>query len=119
MREILKLLPQFYPMCEEQRERFFPLPDYSKSNRDRVVLEIYGHSIDENYSKLLIEKKDNLALADVIFLDKIQKGQPINDADANRLKRHKLILDILPSVLDSKQKENKVRNLVYAMLKKR
>ncbi len=30
----------------------------------------------------------------------------------------KLILDILPKVLDEKQKANKVRNIVYAMSKK-
>ncbi len=29
-----------------------------------------------------------------------------------------LILDILPSVLDKKQKDNKIRNIVYAMSKK-
>ena len=30
----------------------------------------------------------------------------------------KLILDILPAVLDNKQKENKIRNLIYAMSKR-
>ncbi|GHT42804.1 hypothetical protein AGMMS49965_15130 [Bacteroidia bacterium] len=44
-------------MNEEQRNRYFPLPDYSTSTRDRVILKIYGHAIDMNYSKLLIEKK--------------------------------------------------------------
>jgi len=29
-----------------------------------------------------------------------------------------LILDILPAVLDKQQKENKIRNLLYAMSKK-
>ncbi|HRO48020.1 RNA-binding domain-containing protein [Agriterribacter sp.] len=31
---------------------------------------------------------------------------------------HELILDLLPSVLDKKKKENKIRNIVYAMSKK-
>jgi ATP-dependent DNA helicase RecG len=31
---------------------------------------------------------------------------------------YKLILDILPDVLDKQQKENKVKNLIYAMHKK-
>jgi len=31
----------------------------------------------------------------------------------------KLLLDILPGVLDEKQRKNKIRNLVYAMSKKR
>lgn len=78
-------------MYEEQRKRYFPLPDYSKSTRNGVVLEIYGHTIDENYSKLLIEKKDDLSLTEVILLDKIQKGQPITDDAAKLLKKKNLI----------------------------
>lgn len=162
-------------MYEEQRKRFFPLPDYRKSTRDRVVLEIYGHSIDENYSKLLIEKKEDLSLTEVVLLDKLQKGQKISEEGAKQLKKKKIIegrkpnyfisssmaqitdkkadyiknrgfkdqhykkmvldfidkygsakkedidnllLDILPEVLDIPQKENKIRNLLYAMHKK-
>jgi ATP-dependent DNA helicase RecG len=78
-------------MYNEQRRRYFPLPDYTKSTRDTVVLEIYGHSIDENYSKLLIEKKDDLSLTEVILLDKIQKKQVITDDGAKLLKTKDLI----------------------------
>jgi ATP-dependent DNA helicase RecG len=78
-------------MYNEQRRRYFPLPDYTKSDRDNVVLEIYGHSIDENYSKLLIEKKDDLSLTEVILLDKIQKKQSITDEGAKLLKSKGLI----------------------------
>lgn len=80
-----------YRMYVEQRKRFFPLPDYTKSTRDNVVLEIYGHTIDENYSKLLIEKKDDLSLTEVILLDKIQKNQDINEDAAKLLKKKGLI----------------------------
>lgn len=80
-----------YRMYIEQRKRFFPLPDYTKSNRDSVVLEIYGHTIDENYSKLLIEKKDDLSLTEVILLDKVQKKQVITDVGAKLLKKKELI----------------------------
>lgn len=164
-----------HKMYKSQRKRYFPLPDYTKSTRDNVVLEIYGHTIDENYSKLLIEKKDDLSLTEVILLDKVQKKQEITDDGAKLLKKKnfiegrkpnyhvsaelaeitgekadyirnrgfkdehykkmvldyldkygyaskedidKLILDILPDVLDKQQKENKVRNLIYAMHKK-
>ncbi|MBK8348686.1 MAG: hypothetical protein IPL08_14140 [Saprospiraceae bacterium] len=62
-----------HKMYKSQRQRYFPLPDYSKTNSNEVVLEIYGHSIDENYSKLLIERKDDLNLNEVILLDKVQK----------------------------------------------
>jgi ATP-dependent DNA helicase RecG len=164
-----------HKMYKSQKQRFFPLPDYSRSTRSEVVLEIYGHAIDENYSKLLIEKKDDLNLTEVILLDKIQKTLPITDEAARMLKKKgfiegrkpnyfisaqiaevtnqkaeyiknrgfkddhykkliidlisqygkaskqdidKLILDILPAVLDEQKKKNKVRNLVYALHKK-
>lgn len=162
-------------MYIEQRKRYFPLPDYTRSSHDKVILEIYGHTIDNNYSKLLIEKKDSLSLTEVILLDKVQKEQSITEDAAKLLKKKgliegrkpnyfiaekiaektnqraeyiknrgfkdlhyknmileliekygsaskldidKLILDILPAVLDNNQKENKIRNILYAMSKK-
>lgn len=78
-------------MYEQQRSRYFPLPDYTKSSKDQVVLEIYGQAIDENYSKLLIEKKDDLTLTEVILLDKVQKKIPITEDAAKLLKRKSLI----------------------------
>jgi ATP-dependent DNA helicase RecG len=164
-----------HKMVNSQRNRYFPLPDYSKSTADEVVLEIYGHAIDENYSKLLIEKNDELTLTEVVLLDKVQKKQPINDEAAKLLRNKKLvegrkpnffvashiakitghkadyiknrgfkdehykqmivnfisqygqaskqdvdklILDILPDILDKQQRENKVRNLLYALHKR-
>jgi len=80
-----------HKMFKSQSQRFFPLPDYTKSTSTEVVLEIYGHSIDENYSKLLIEKKDNLSLTEVILLDKVQKSLPITDDAAKLLKKKALI----------------------------
>jgi len=82
-----------HKMYRSQRERFFPLPDYRKSTRDEVVLEMYGHTIDENYSKLLIEKKDNLDLTEVILLDKVQKGRgkDLTDDAVKKLRKKKLI----------------------------
>lgn len=78
-------------MYNSQRKRYFPLPDYTKSTRDSVILEIYGHTIDENYSKLLIEKKDNLNLTEVVLLDKVQKKLEITDEAAKLLKKKALI----------------------------
>lgn len=80
-----------HKMYKSQRKRYFPLPDYTKSTRDNVVLEIYGHTIDENYSKLLIEKKDDLSLTEVILLDKVQKDLDINEEAAKLLKKKGLI----------------------------
>ncbi|WP_438300421.1 RNA-binding domain-containing protein [Pseudomonas sp. NMS19W] len=77
-------------MTLSQRSRFFPLPDYSKSEAHKVVLEIYGHVIDENYTRLLLEHED-LPLNTVMLLDSVQKKQPINDAAAAMLRKQGLI----------------------------
>ena len=49
-----------------------------------------GHVIDENYTKLLMERKD-LQLDRVVLLDKVQKGKSISMAEVNLLKKEKLI----------------------------
>lgn len=54
---------------------------------------------DEHYKKMILEYLDKYGYA---------SKQDISN----------LILDILPSVLDEKKKENKIRNIVYAMSKK-
>jgi ATP-dependent DNA helicase RecG len=161
-------------MYKEQRKRYFPLPDYSKSEAEKVVLEIYGQVIDMNYSKLLLEKTE-LTLSTVIMLDRMQKKLPLEQPAYEFLKKEKLIegrkpnyhiagmiagitgqkadyiknrgfkdshykqmvlnflqqfreagkqdidhllKDILPGVLDEKQRANKIRNLLYAMSRK-
>ena len=92
-----------HKMYKSQKQRFFPLPDYTKSTRNEVVLEIYGHSIDENYSKLLIERKDDLNLTEVILLDKIQKAIPITDEAAKMLKKKGFIEGRKPNYFISAQ----------------
>ena len=77
-------------MFLSQRSRYFPLPDYIKSTADKVVLEIYGHMIDENYTQLLMAKND-LPLTTVILLDRVQKKQSITDAAASMLRKAGLI----------------------------
>ena len=79
-----------HTMYQSQRKRFFPLPDYILSEVQKVVLQIFGHSIDENYTKLLIERKD-LQLDRVVLLDKVQKKQNITADAARLLKTEKLI----------------------------
>jgi ATP-dependent DNA helicase RecG len=75
-----------HKMYRSQYKRYFPLPDYTNSSPNEVVLEIYGHTIDENYSKLLIEKNESLSLTEIILLDKVQKRQTITDEAAKMLK---------------------------------
>ena len=79
-----------HAMTLAQRKRFFPLPDYSKSAANRVVLEIFGHTLDENYSLLLLERQD-LDIGTVILLDRVQKRLSITDAAAAHLRRAGLI----------------------------
>ncbi len=87
-----------YRMLKSQKERYFPLPDYINSTNSEVILEIYGNSIDENYSKLLIEKKNDLTTTEIILLDKVQKKQPISQDAARLLKRNNLVEGRFPNM---------------------
>ncbi len=64
-------------MFQEQRKRFFPLPDFDFSDKNHVRLTIYGKLIDENYSRLLMERED-LSLPEVLALDQIQKKKKVS-----------------------------------------
>ena len=87
-----------HTMVLAQRSRFFPLPDYTLSdNPQNVSLQIYGHSIDENYTKLLIERKD-LPLTSVVLLDRVQKKLPITAEAIAMLKRERLIAGHKPNL---------------------
>ena len=77
-------------MFNEQRRRFYPLPDIDASNPDRVAVRLYGKVIDPHYTAALMLHKD-LPLETVILLDKIQKRQTVEKSEANRLRRQKLI----------------------------
>ncbi len=92
-----------HKMYISQRQRFFPLPDYSKTKRNEVILEIYSNSIDENYAKLLIEHKDDLTLTEVVLLDKVQKEQAITDDAAKLLKKKGFIEGRKPNFYISAQ----------------
>ena len=54
-------------------------------------MEIYGHAIDEKYSQLLMERKDDLSLTEIINIDRVQKGLSITDDAAKMLKSKGLI----------------------------
>jgi len=85
-----------------QRNRFFPLPDYILSDPQEVVMYMYGQTIDENYSKILIERRD-LSLSQVALLDKVQKKTPISDDSANLLRKEKLIEGRKPNYFVGKE----------------
>ena len=75
----------------EQKNRFFPMPDYDIDNENRTVgVTIYGKMLDEKYSELL--KSDNkLTLKECIWLDAVQKHRPITKQAVAHLKERKLI----------------------------
>jgi ATP-dependent DNA helicase RecG len=79
-----------HEMTKSQRSRYLPLPDYRSSTSTHVVLEVLGRPIDERYSQLLLQRHD-LEIDTVILLDRVQKGLPIADAAASRLRREGLI----------------------------
>ena len=83
-------------MFQEQRKRFLPLPDYEKSTPIQVVLTIYGQQLDENYSRMLMERTE-LPIEEVVWLDRVQKRERIADEQAALLKRKGLITGRKPN----------------------
>ncbi|MEI8325801.1 MAG: RNA-binding domain-containing protein [Betaproteobacteria bacterium] len=77
-------------MVASQRKRYLPLPDFEGSTRVETVFNIYGQQIDENYSRLLMERSD-LPLEQVVWLDRVQKKLRIADDQCAILRRAKLI----------------------------
>ena len=80
-----------------QKEKYFPLPDYDLTEKNRVKVTLYGKIIDENYSKLLF-KKANLNIDQVILLDKVQKKYPITKVQSDYLRKDKLIEGRYPNI---------------------
>lgn len=84
-------------MFSLQMHRYFPLPDYGLSNPGKVKVRISGKVLDENYTRLLINKTD-LDLKTVILVDRVQKKESISKEDASRLKKMKLVEGRYPNV---------------------
>src|SRR5574344_662697 len=77
-------------MVATQRKRYLPLPDCEGSSANQTVFNVYGQTIDKNYSQLLMERSD-LPLEQVVWLDRVQKKHRIADDQAATLRRAKLI----------------------------
>ena len=91
-------------MFDLQRQRHFPLPDYSLAPTDtlrpRVEVTIAGQILDVKYTHALMKRSD-LELGQVFLLDKVQKGHPISKEDAATLKQLKLIEGRYPRIFVS------------------
>ena len=77
-------------MVRSQRKRYLPLPDFEGSTRAETRFHIYGQQMDENYSRMLMERSD-LPLEQVVWLDRVQKKHRIADEQALVLCKAKLI----------------------------
>jgi ATP-dependent DNA helicase RecG len=85
-------------MYQKQMQRFFPMPDYNLSETDRVQVTIPGNILDEQYSRLLMERSD-LNLWQVILIDRVQKRLPITRDAHHMLKTAGLVEGRYPNLL--------------------
>jgi ATP-dependent DNA helicase RecG len=75
----------------EQRRRYFPMPDYEIDEEKReVAVRLYGNAINQKYTTLLKERKE-LTLDDCILLDAVQKGHRITEEAAQELRAKGLV----------------------------
>ena len=77
-------------MYTRQKTRFLPLPDYELSQPTKVVVRIFGQTIDENYARLLMERID-LPLEQTIWLDRVQKKSKVEAVHIAELRKANLI----------------------------
>lgn len=73
-----------------QKAKYFPMPDYNVSTGTQVEVTVYGKSLNDNYMHILYDHQD-LDLQTVFLLDRVQKGLPIDKADADKLRSFKLV----------------------------
>ena len=79
-----------------QRQRFFPMPDYDLSD-GKFRATITGKILNEDFARILI-KNPELSLEDILLLDKVQKGNPINDNSFAYLKKRKFVKGRRPNI---------------------
>ncbi len=76
-------------MFKIQRNRFFPLPEYTLDNNE-VKLRIEGKILDVKYANKLAQIP-NLSLDEIILLDKVQKKKPLSSSEAKYLREKSLV----------------------------
>lgn len=91
-------------MFVTQRERFFPLPDYtfdtSPQGHPRVELTLAGRIMDAKFARALMTRTD-LSLQHVLLLDKVQKGQALEVNEVKVLRELGLIEGRAPKLFIS------------------
>lgn len=81
-------------MFTTQRQRLFPLPDYvfdaTPQGLPRVELTLQGQVLDVKFARALMARSD-LTLAQVLLLDRVQKGRSLTPDEARGLREQGLI----------------------------
>ena len=83
-------------MFMTQRKRFMPMPDYDLAEEE-VAVTLPGRIFDPKYTQLLIRRSD-LPLADIILLDRLQKGIRLDKDAVAELRRKGLVEGRYPNV---------------------
>ena len=76
-------------MFKIQSNKYFPLPEYNFEN-ETVKVSIEGKVLDIKYASKLASMPE-LSLGEIVLLDKVQKGNLLNNEEARLLKRKKLV----------------------------
>jgi ATP-dependent DNA helicase RecG len=84
-------------MFQTQMRRSFPLPDYDLSNPERVAVSIRGTILNEQYTRMLMERTD-LDLWAVVLLDKVQKEIRVEREAHQWLKKLGLVEGRYPNI---------------------
>lgn len=86
-------------MFNLQKDRYFPLPDYTLTESSVEVM-FTGKVLDLEYANRLIRDK-NLSLSDIILLDKVQKRKELTLDETQYLRKKKLICGRKPNIIIS------------------
>ncbi len=81
-----------------QRQRYFPLPDFDLTQAGTVRYVLHGQLLDENYSRLLLTLSD-LPLAQIVALDRIQKGETPDLSALKELRQAQLVSGNRPRLI--------------------
>ena len=80
-----------------QQERLFPMPDYFFMKPDKVVVRVYGKTLDENYMRMLYDHPE-FDIETVYLLDQVQKKIPLGKEQYKHLRSIGTIEGKIPNV---------------------
>jgi ATP-dependent DNA helicase RecG len=83
----------------QQKERFFPMPDYDLS-KNMVKATLIGKVLDIEYA-MVLARNPTLSLEEIIMLDSVQKKKILTEKEARLLKRKGLIEGKKPNYIIS------------------